>query len=238
MVVSSNTLFQFTGDKETLVKILTSKGFWPKYCIEYGWNEKLKFDFAVPECCFCDIPLSSIQQHMAFYGGYGIGMTKEWGIQRGLSPVMYVISGAHFTNVINGIRKAATGVEENTKFFAFLKRYKSINYKKKDGKLRRIQNYLYYNEREWRYVPSELSAKEMIVKVSDKNTFNADAISQMTMPYMCAFEATDIKYMIVKDDTERNSLVHDIETLDNWSKTDRELLASKILTHALIEEDI
>lgn len=238
MVVSSNTLFQFTRNSETLVKILSSGGFWPRYCIEFGWRDKLTYDFAVPQCCFCDIPLSAIQSHMGFYGEYGIGMTKDWGIERGISPVMYVIPDSHFVKIINGIRKAAKGVADNTKFFAFLKRYRGVNYRNVDGDWTIRKNYLYYNEREWRYVPSELLAKEMIIRVDKKEEFDADKLSQQTKAYLCSFKAEDIRYMIVKNEEERISLVQEIEKLTNWSEPDKNLLKSKILTHALIKEDI
>lgn len=238
MVVSSNTLFQFTKDFGTIVKILESKGFWPRYCVEFGWREKLRCDFAVPQCCFCDIPFSAIKNHMAFYGGYGIGMTKDWGINNGLSPVMYVVSNSHFVDIINHIRKAAKGVEDNTKFFAFLKRYKGVNYRNKDNKWVMRQNYLYYNEREWRYVPSELSAKEMIIKVNNKEKFDVDTLSQNTKRYLCSFKAEDIRYMIIKNDFERISLIKEIDNLTNWSDSEKNLLKSKILTHHLINEDI
>lgn len=238
MVVSSNTLFQFTRNPETLVKILSSGGFWPRYCIEFGWREKLAFDFAVPQCCFCDIPLSAIQSHMGFYGEYGIGMTKDWGIKKGISPVMYVIPNSHFVKIINGIRKAAKGVADNTKFFAFLKRYRGVNYRNVDGDWIIRKNYLYYNEREWRYVPSEMLAKEMIIRVDKKEEFDADKLSQHTKAYLCSFKAEDIRYMIVKNEEERISLVQEIEKLTNWSEPDKKLLKSKILTHALIKEDI
>lgn len=239
MVVSSNTLFQFTRNSETLVKILSSAGFWPRYCIEFGWREKLTYDFAVPQCCFCDIPLSAIQSHMGFYGEYGIGMTKDWGIEKGISPVMYVIPNSHFVKIINGIRKAARGVADNTKFFAFLKCYRGVNFRRfADGKWTTRKNYLYYDEREWRYVPSELLANEMIIRVNKKEEFDADTLSQKTKAYLCSFKAEDIRYMIVKNEEERIFLVQEIEKLSNWSESDKKLLESRILTHALIKEDI
>ena len=44
--------------------------------------------------------------------------------------------------------------------------------------------------------------------------------------------------MIVKNEEERISLVQEIEKLTNWSESEKNLLKSKILTHALIKEDI
>lgn len=239
MVVSSNSLFQFTDNIDTIVKILKSGGFWPRYCIGFGWRERFAFDFAVPQCCFCDIPLSAIQSHMAFYGNYGISMTKEWGIKNGLSPVMYVISGSHFVKTINAIRHAAKRVEENTRLFAFLKRYKGVNYRKnRGGKWEMRQNYLYYNEREWRYVPVNMATRDLILKVEDKELFDSNTLSQRTLSFMCHFKADDIRYIIVANNEDRIKLIKDITEMSNWSKLEKEQLSSKILTLTLIKEDI
>ena len=238
MVVSSNTLFQFTNSIDTIVKILQSGGFWPRYCIEFGWRHRLGVDFAVPQCCFCDIPFSAIQYHISFYGDYGIGMTKDWGIRNGLSPVMYVLSGSHFVKTINAIRSAAKGDDGNTRFFAFLKRYKGVNYRYKDGKWNQHNEYFYYNEREWRYVPEAIPTKNLIVQVKEKEVFNSDDLSLSTKAYMCLFHADDVRYIIVKDDKDRIKLISEIKKMSNWSNDDKELLSSKILTHSLIKEDI
>lgn len=91
-VVSSKTLFHYTSTLDAVKAILESKGFWPMYCIEYGWD----CYFAVPMCCFCDIPLSLINSHMETYGHFGIGMSKKWGIDNGLSPVTYQVKTSYY----------------------------------------------------------------------------------------------------------------------------------------------
>jgi hypothetical protein len=92
--LSSNTLFHFTGKANYLVSILL-EGFKPRYCLEdFKMFEfvlgKDSTDWAVPMVCFCDIPLSKVKDHVGKYGNFGIGLTKEWGISNGVSPLIYV----------------------------------------------------------------------------------------------------------------------------------------------------
>ena len=88
MNLSSNSLFHFTSKFEYLKDILLN-GFWPRYCIEYGWGTSI--DFALPMVCFCDIPLSLIEDHTKFYGNYGIGMKRSWARElKNITPVQYI----------------------------------------------------------------------------------------------------------------------------------------------------
>ena len=111
--IKSNSLFHFTPKEEYLLDILEN-GFWPRYCFEdIEWlipkdlkNELEKQEednfletltkeliksnissIAYPMSCFCDIPLSKITAHTDFYGSFGLGMTKEWGIRKRLNPI-------------------------------------------------------------------------------------------------------------------------------------------------------
>src|ERR1044072_4036723 len=98
--LSSNTLFHFTNNAENLMSILSS-GFKPRFCLEqFGTmdlfltesekeivtNKELNEE-AIPISCFCDLPMSHISSHLEFYGAYGIGLTKDWAIKNGLTPI-------------------------------------------------------------------------------------------------------------------------------------------------------
>jgi hypothetical protein len=86
----TKSLFHFTNALQTLCRILED-GFWPRYCHEYiGWVATDPEFIAIPVVCFCDIPLSRLTEHTAFYGNFGIGMTQEWGLNSGLNPVFYI----------------------------------------------------------------------------------------------------------------------------------------------------
>lgn len=87
--LSSNTLFHFTT-WDNLLGILENE-FIPRFCIERLILSGAKIDeFAIPMISFCDIPLSQIKLHVQRYGSYGIGLKKEWGLTKGINPVLYI----------------------------------------------------------------------------------------------------------------------------------------------------
>ena len=93
--LSSNTLFHFTNNAEKLIAILKHT-FKPRFCLEdlrmFNPSDNEENDWlemAVPMTCFCDIPLSKVKNHLTFYGNYGLGLTKEWGIRNNVTPILY-----------------------------------------------------------------------------------------------------------------------------------------------------
>ena len=183
-IISANTLFHFTK-KNALLAILET-GFRPSYCREQ-FNLADPGDNTIPDLCyvpmvcFCDIPLSQIEQHVKEYGefgkGYGIGLSVEWGLENDISPVTYVpvrnteasqISTSIYTlhqNILSflafsiGVPNAGEDQKvlppykrllyqinpELLLLMAYLKPYKG----EQNGKPRK-----FYDEKEWRYVPS------------------------------------------------------------------------------------
>ena len=93
--LSSETLFHYVRKKEYLISILKNN-FRPRYVIEKFTVESGELiKAALPMLCFCDIILSSIDEHVKWYGRYGIGMKKEWALKKGLTPVHYYNPESH-----------------------------------------------------------------------------------------------------------------------------------------------
>ena len=93
MSPKSDNLFHFTKSIDFLKGILLN-GFLPRYCLEDTSYLTIEY-IGYPMICFCDIPISRIGDHTAFYGNYGLGMTKEWGLRNNLAPLLYTpTSGA------------------------------------------------------------------------------------------------------------------------------------------------
>ncbi|MCX6351315.1 MAG: abortive infection system antitoxin AbiGi family protein [Bacteroidetes bacterium] len=101
--LSANTLFHFTPTLTNL-KNMMSKGIKIGYSVE-SYEALLNGgeEIGIPMICFCDIPLSRVKEHVSKYGGYAIGLTKEWGIQNKLTPVIYTHKNSPATELLNEV---------------------------------------------------------------------------------------------------------------------------------------
>lgn len=121
MSLSSKTLFHFTREKKHLLSILKN-GLYIRYSLEtYGKILKNNSELVLPMSCYCDIPLSQISEHTKKYGSYSIGLTKDWGIKNGLSPVLYTHHKSETAKLLNSLTHNLSNVfdiddsEENKK---------------------------------------------------------------------------------------------------------------------------
>lgn len=186
--LSSSSLFHFTSSYENLKSIL-SNDFVPRYCCEIFNYDTLednstvvKGAFPIPMVSFCDIPLSKIKNHSNFYGEYAIGLSKNWGIASGISPVMYY---SYHSNLFDKVVQKIQFYKENSKkFIDSIDRIIAQSGEDKDyvldllrpvlndmllfmtllytmkpykGMMYRngefLNNINFYNEREWRFAP-------------------------------------------------------------------------------------
>lgn len=98
--LSTDNLYHYTRKFECLINI-TKNGFEFRRCEEdlplTGYPGSpltlpgvIKY-FIYPEVvCFCDIPFNLVNKHILQYGEYCIGLTKEWGMSNGITPIRYV----------------------------------------------------------------------------------------------------------------------------------------------------
>jgi hypothetical protein len=239
MALSSKTLFQFTTKRDTLEEILKSKFLWPRYCTEYFWG---KYRFAFPMMCLCDIPLSEINTHIMHYGNYGIGMSKEWASKlKELSSVIYTRRDTYlYKNVISILKRHEKGEELSSEEIFLLsraKKYSGNTYCSPNGKRVLTSKVRFYDEREWRFVPRSLSSSDIFVEKNQEiNPIPGDNDKTRGNP---KFEYDDIKYLIVKNDSERVNLIKfiDKKLMTIVNKAEMTLLKSKILTVKQIKED-
>jgi phosphopantetheinyl transferase (holo-ACP synthase) len=250
MAVSANTLFHFTS-KESLQKILTN-GFKPQYSLEDLSNFTPELSIYkksyIPMVCFCDLIFSQIKNHMEFYGEYGIGLRKDrWGVLNGISPINYIPDGSIFAGHIQSIsneigisiKRKSERIAIRTELKNIYKYLKPLNGKAYNRVAKRTQSKAFYDEREWRFVPRELpvlSAKK--VDAAEIKIHN----SNMDVKNYLHFIASDVKYIIVKHESEIPYFVRfiedDLSGINRGSKDDLRLLATKLISAEQITEDM
>lgn len=92
--ISSDNLYHFTNDID-IIKSILQNGFYPRTSIENISFLLPEYDRAflgTPMVCFCDIPIDLIEKHTNRYGKYGIGLSKKWGTENGITPVAYILA--------------------------------------------------------------------------------------------------------------------------------------------------
>jgi hypothetical protein len=176
-------------------------------------------------------------------------MTKEWGIRRGLNPVLYV---AQQSMLSESYRKAwnyynidddrdVDDWSEEQKSLADVLRY----IKNYEGDLVRrgttTPNYRYSDEREWRYVPAYTEDCEMLLAADyyDSGTNKVSADTKLT-EFRLEFEPSDIKYIIIQNDAEIGEFIDHLRRAKgkNYSLHEIERLTTRILTVEQIKSDI
>ncbi len=250
--LSANTLFHFTKKLDSIISILTNE-FYVSYSLE-DWEPFVgeEFHVYIPMVSFCDIPLSQIHNHANTYGDYAIGLSKEWGIKQGINPVVYMTNSATlskpFERVFTEIEKAIIAVghamdkNDNRKERAAIV---TLNRRMKNALLLQyVKPYIgkhpnknkivkYYDEREWRFIPTDIVEFIMgsLMEMKDKYQEKAKNIK-------ISFEPEDIKYIIVKNEKQILRIAQKIENIKGKYPHDQvELLKTKIMSMEQIRSD-
>lgn len=241
----SDTLFHFTKSPQILQDILLH-GFWPRYCLEdVKWYVGQDHQLAYPMVCFCDIPLSRVDEHVQFYGNYGIGVTREWAQKNRLSPAIYLSENTELHHVLNRILRQnleKNGLYENSNgdmnfLLSMIKPMTGIININGAPVLKE-----FYQESEWRYVID--SRNHQVMPWMDTTLFyNQTALhtnNQKTKEaHSLKLMPGDIKYIFLKEDWEIPNLINFIQThLGHFSHTDLQILMSRIISLDTISRDI
>jgi len=252
MAVSANTLFHFTSIKG-LTGILSSIGFYCQYSDEHFENilpSKSQYRFTyIPMTSFCDLTIMQLANdsvHRKDFGEFGIGLTKEWGIRNGVSPVMYVHKESEQTkrlerliNAMKDFRKRTNDDEtignieqEMIDSIKYIKPYTG-NWQKGKRKRNKIT---FYNEREWRYSPL-LNEHAVLSGVIKENRTETKKINEALKKKILKFEVKDVKFIIIKSKEDIPVLVEAIKGLQEISDTEKNELITKIISFQEIRED-
>ena len=273
--IKSNSLFHFTPKEEYLLDILEN-GFWPRYCFEdIEWlipkdlkNELEKQEednfletltkeliksnissIAYPMSCFCDIPLSKITAHTDFYGSFGLGMTKEWGIRKRLNPIFYLSDNSIIPNLIQSFLLKTAPIDfwksiqsektnQNT-IVQLMKFLKPLRGKMKVNGKEVTKNF--DEECEWRYAPASDENNlfpNFLLNFLANNEELQDSNIVTKKVASLKFKPSDIKYIFVPKDSNIPTIINKINTIfTNYPEHERLLLLSKVISLDTIRKD-
>lgn len=244
----SNTLFHFTKSKETLFKIFRN-GYWPRFCLEdIRWQGFPEIDFvAFPMVCFCDIPIARISEHIAFYGGYGLGMKREWAEKNNLNPVFYISPGAGVSQCLQDIafQIAETSTEDSDKDNVFKHyRYLVSHTKPTSGEMILVSGdpvtKEFYLESEWRYVPQKKEIPSHLGKKAFEEEEKLRSSNESSLEYgALEFLPTDVSYVFVPKDSDIPNIINFMQNeLDQFPNADLKVLFSRVISIESINRDI
>ncbi|MGH0612025.1 abortive infection system antitoxin AbiGi family protein [Bacillus cereus] len=249
---SANVLFNFMKQLEYLKMNLKNKAFLPRYYEEKVSSYNIGVEkIAFPMTCFCDIHLQRIEPHVDFYGTFGIGLEKKWGVENGVQPIQYAnIISSLFTSFTQLFLKSIEEIEEDSKNVEEYKNYLLMHLmflKPINGDMLRYGKYeprTFHDEKEWRFVPkiNEEDDLDLLIpqdllspKVYDAYS---DAITTRKDLWL-HYEYDDIRYLIVETKSDRIELIRFIteELNENIEPSERSLLISKIIVWEEMKED-
>lgn len=253
MAISSNSVIHYTNKLENLKGILESQGFRLKYCLEkISINNETIFESGVPMISFCDIPLSEVKNHIDLYGSYAIGLYKTWAKKSRLNPVLYLEDNSVISNSILSLYDYISDINEmkdyNDKDSNILVEYLSVLrfYKNYEGKLKHgkidSENYRFYDEREWRYVPDleKTSNSDFpFIIWGDEYASKKQEYNENISNHFLNFDFKDISYIIVDDESDIPEILSVLNTVYEDICTSKELkvLSTRIITKNQIYND-
>ncbi len=250
MVISSNALFHFTLSMEDIVSTLEN-GFAARFCLENYSNlfdaSGDGFSMAFPMVCFCDLPISQLRSHMDFYGSYGLGMKKEWGIKNGISPVMYMHPGSDTACYIGRLLGYVDDRADKDEAAVFRKCLRSVirqiklyeGFVEKDGQQASKR---FYDEREWRWVPYVTENDNSDLLSLSGNTYNTlqtrQAYEKPSAAARLTFEPEDIDYIIVSLESEILQVIDSVVRFgQGFDENTVKILTTRIISAERIRSD-
>lgn len=243
--IQADTLFNFCSKLEYLEEPIKTKMLSARYCeenIEYLNLEEIK-RISFPMKCFCDINMHKLEDHLSWYGYYGLAFKKEWGMKKGIQPVQYVNPDTELIkdfseSFIKALKIDKTKQTESEKVMKNYLLHQLMYFKPYSGKMKNRKNQeedekCFTDECEWRFIPnvSRLGYKQIYFDEQVLNAGNLNDISNSMIgkeEISLDFSYDDLKYIIVrtKEDVEK---ISDTIMKMKIKKEQKRLLISKII---------
>lgn len=238
--ISSNVLCNYMKEQEYLDLILQNRAIIPRYVIEpieYLGLSNYK-NICFPMTCFCDIPFSKVASHMSRYGEYGIGLDKETVLNKyRIQPIQYINSKSPLADdfkqaflsflesdqEIDGLHKVLSDY-----LISALVYMKPVWGYETDSN-GDLKNYIYQDECEWRYIPSDRFPKDLKLILPQEMTNNhaKEIFSKVLRSHKecwLQFEWQDVRYIMVPDEAAVRKTIETINTLPMSDEEKYELM--------------
>lgn len=205
MGLSSNILWHQTKT-DALKQILRTRTFRFAYSKEIIPGTGVTMAF--PMISFCNLPLAEFADYGNKYGGYSIGMSREWGIKNRFNPVLYCENTSNIVrrlaSIISNLQSGAEFSDKVLDVLECLAYIKPIEDTLEVGD-RKYTNYRFMDEREVRLVPDFTDFKRrLILPILTPEQYGQYKLEHNNKPILeesISFEWSDIKYIIVKNNT-------------------------------------
>lgn len=239
---SSNVLCNYMKKQEYLDLILQNSAIIPRYV-----NEPLDYlnlknirKICFPMTCFCDIPFSRVANHMSHYGEYGIALDKNAVLKKyRVQPIHYINGNSPLADDFReAFQLSVQGNHSGEPHILSSYLLSTLMYMKPIWGLEPDRNgdkkeYVYQDECEWRYIPSDNFPSELhlILRQSEttekgKNTYS-DVLKRHDECWL-KFDWTEVRYIIVPDEVSVRNTISVIRSLGNMEDSEKDMLVSKI----------
>jgi len=206
-------IIHFTRKFEYLQAILASSSFKVMYCGEYFGDKtgKVISRAAHPMVSFSEYPDKELHSKYVTYGGYGIALEKEWATKNGLSPVSYVEKNSPAAQGLVALLKARQShLIPNSlrlpiiQLKCFTKHVYGYNSYFKE------HEFDFKAENEWRFVPTrkQIGGNRISENFSTYEK-NRDKYNKRLEKYPLRFELSDIAFVYVESEIERQNVISD-----------------------------
>lgn len=243
--VQADTLFTFTSQIDYLITTIKNGMISPRYCAEDLRYLKIKGikKMAFPMNCFCDINMHKLDDHLSWYGYYGLAFSKEWGMSKRIQPIQYINPDSELSKDFSQSFSVAlkidpakqTEAQRNMKSFLLhqLMYYKPYSGMFENRNTKKRQHKCFTDECEWRYIP-DVTRSGFRQVYYDQNIIDAGGLVDMSnamsgvAEISLGFDYSDVKYIIVRDNADFLKLTTAITELRIDDAAEHDLI-SKII---------
>ena len=206
--MKGNVLIHATRRWETLLSILETSSLRLSYSKEDFCIQGKKISSAAhPMVCFSLYNKSSLANSINSYGEYGVAFTKEWALNKRISPVAYMedssIAAKGLATLLRARQNKENKIDEKLRLPIMEIKCFTKNVRGYNSGLD-IKDFDFQRENEWRYVPRKRDIGNNLIS-QNQRTYkkNPEKYDAKLLPYPFKFKLTDIDTVYVSSESER-----------------------------------